>query len=56
MQLLTLPKKTSADRDSKHVDCVSNERAIVLEFYKKERENEFSIDEETYSMDNGKKN
>ena len=49
MQLLTLPKKTSADPDSKHADCVSNERTIVLEFYKKERENELSIDEETHS-------
>lgn len=49
MQLLTLPKKTSADRYPKHADCVSNERTIVLEFYKKERENEFSINEETYS-------
>ena len=49
IQLLTLPKETSADRDSKQADCVSNERTIVLEFYKKERENEFSIDEGTYS-------
>ena len=44
IQLLTLPKRTSADLSSKHADCVGNERTIVLEFYKQERENEFSIE------------